>query len=231
MLLQENGQRRRNNSVKVIQKVLQPLNNNATVGGALVPFLTLGIPGSVGIAIITGAFIIHGIQPGPMIFTNEPNLVYGIMFGFLLTTVAMYILGRFLTPMFSRVLTVPNPILVPIVLVLSVVAVFAEHGSFFNVWFALLIGVIGYIMKVLNFSLASFVIAFVLGPIIEVNFRRSLILSEGSLAIFFTRPISLVIALIIIVVLVLPLIKKFKKSKVNQNLLVIKRNKCNHRFI
>src|SRR5690606_6159840 len=104
MLLQENGQRRRNNSVKVIQKVLQPLNNNATVGGALVPFLTLGIPGSVGIAIITGAFIIHGIQPGPMIFTNEPNLVYGIMFGFLLTTVAVYILGRFLTPMFSRVL-------------------------------------------------------------------------------------------------------------------------------
>jgi len=195
---------------------LQPLNNNATVGGALVPFLTLGIPGSVGIAIITGAFIIHGIQPGPMIFTNEPNLVYGIMFGFLLTTVAVYILGRFLTPMFSRVLTVPNPILVPIVLVLSVVAVFAEHGSFFNVWFALLIGVIGYIMKVLNFSLASFVIAFVLGPIIEVNFRRSLILSEGSLAIFFTRPISLVIALIIIVVLVLPLIKKFKKSKVNK---------------
>lgn len=184
--------------------------NNATVGGAMVPLLALGIPGSVGIAVIMGAFIIHGIQPGPRIFEQDSNLVYGIMFGFLLTTVALYLMGRVLTPFFLRVLVVPNYILVPIILMLSGIAIYAESGSSFNLWLALLIGIIGFILKLFDYSLASFVIAFVLGPIIEENFRRALILSEGSYSIFFTRPMSLLIVLMIVAIIVVPLVQRVK---------------------
>ena len=193
--------------------------NNATVGGAMVPLLALGIPGSVGIAVIMGAFIIHGIQPGPLIFKNDSNLVYGIMFGFLLTTIAMFILGKALTPVFSRVLTVPNTVLVPIIALLSIVAIYAESGSSFNLWIALLIGLAGFFLKLLDYSLASFVIAFVLGPIIEENFIRALILSEGSYSIFFTRPMSLVILLIILAVLIVPVVQKMRRKRIRNKAL------------
>lgn len=179
--------------------------NNATVGSGLVPLLALGIPGTVGIAIVMGAFIIHGIQPGPKIFSGDSDLVYGIIYGLLITTVIMFILGKFLTAFFSRVLVVPNYVLMPIILVLSVVAVFAESGSSFNLWIALAIGIVGFFLKVFDYSLPAFIIAYVLGGIIEENFRRSLLLSDGSLLIFITRPISLILVLIVVAILLYPL--------------------------
>ncbi len=172
--------------------------NNAVVGGAMVPLLALGIPGSASIAIIMGAFMVHGIQPGPNVLMTNSELVNGIFYGFLLTTVAMYVMGRFVTAGFARILVVPNSFLVPIVFILCLVGVFITKKSFFDLWFLLVVGIIFFFLKELDFSLPSVILAFVLCPIIEVSLRRSLVLSDGSYAVFFTRPISAVILVLIV---------------------------------
>jgi len=179
--------------------------NNATVGGALVPLLALGIPGSPATAIILGAFIIHGIQPGPNLFTRSADLAQGLFYGYLLTTVAMYLAGRLVTNLFARALTIPNNFLIPAVLILSIVGIFAAKGLFFELWLALAVGVLSYFLKRLHYSLPSFILAFILSPIIEESLRRSMILSDGSYAIFVTRPYSLAILILILLFLGLSL--------------------------
>src|SRR5699024_6166606 len=154
--------------------------NNATVGSALLPLLTLGIPGSATIAIIMGAFVIHGIQPGPKVFETNTVLVNGILWGFLFAAIAMFIIGKILTPFFSRILIVPNKFLVPILLVVSTMGVYVNNKLFFDVWLALGLGIVAFLCKKLDYSLPSFVLAFILSPIIEENFRRSLSMSSGS---------------------------------------------------
>ncbi|KKK36900.1 hypothetical protein WQ57_16815 [Mesobacillus campisalis] len=186
--------------------------NNAAVGGALVPLLSLGIPGSPSIAIISGAFIIHGLQPGPTLFKTEPDLVYGIIFGFLLTTIVMFVIGKYVTTLFARTTTVPNPILIPVVFALSIIGVYVSRSLHFDLWLALLIGIVSYIFIKLNFSIASFILAFVLGPIIEESFRRSLIISGGNFDIFYTRPFSIVLILITLIIIGLMAFKKTKKN-------------------
>mgnify|MGYP002621665224 CR=1 FL=1 len=187
--------------------------NNATVGGSLVPLLSLGIPGSPAVAVIMGAFIIHGIQPGPLVFSNETTLVYSILYGFLLTTVAMYVLGRMLTVFFVKAIIVPYSYLVPIVLLLLIMGVYASKQLIFEISLAFVLGVICYFLKKLDFSLPSIVMAFVLGPIMEESLRRSLSLSQGSYAIFFTRPYSLALVIIIAVIVLVSLVKKLGPSK------------------
>lgn len=187
--------------------------NNAAVGGALLPLLSLGIPGSGPIAVIMSAFIIHGIQPGPQVFKQDPSLVYSIFIGFFLTTVAMYIVGRILTPKFALALSIPSSILIPILFVLTIIGVFASNSLHFDIWFALVLGVISFFLIKLDFSVPAFILAFILCPIIETSLRRSLILSEGSYSIFVTRPYSIVILLIIIAVIILGTIPKIMKSK------------------
>lgn len=171
--------------------------NNAVVGGALLPFLTLGIPGTAGIAIIAGAFIIHGIQPGPQMIRNNPELINGIFVGFILTTIGMFIMGKTLSRGFARALVTPNYILVPGVLILSVLGVYASRGAIFDLWLALGIGVAAYVMRRLDYSVAGFVLAFVLSPIIETSLRRALLISNGDWSIFYTRPISLVLVVLL----------------------------------
>ncbi len=187
--------------------------NNASVGGALIPLFALGIPGSVGIAIIMGAFIIHGIQPGPRIFTSDPTLTYGILYGFLLTTVALYLVGRVLTPLFARVLVVPNSFLMPIVYVIALVGGFSAANRYFDLWLSLILGVIAFLFVLSHFSIASFVMAFVLSPIIEMGLRRSLVLSDGSYTIFITRPFSALFLIVIIIMLMTPVLRKLIKYR------------------
>ncbi|WP_040982095.1 tripartite tricarboxylate transporter permease [Oceanobacillus jeddahense] len=184
--------------------------NNAAVGGAVLPLLTLGVPGSPTIAIIMGAFIIHGVIPGPHIFSENPELTYGILFGFLLTSIAMYFSGRLFTPLFSRVLRTPIDLLIPVVLLVSIIGVFAANYLFFEIWIALIVGVIAFFMRTLNYSLPAFVLAFVLGNIIESNFRQSMMVSGGDLSIFLTRPFSLAIVVLIIIIMLFSLRRKKK---------------------
>lgn len=176
-------------------------SNNASAGGALVPFMALGIPGSAAVAIIMGAFIMHGIQPGPNVFTAERDLVYGIFYGFILTTVAMYLIGRLLTPVFARVLVIPNSFLVATVLVLCLIGIYASKSAFFDLWLALGIGVVFYILKRLQYSVSSVIIAYVLAPIIEENFRRSLTLSNGNYEVFVSSPYSIALVIMILAAL------------------------------
>lgn len=191
-------------------------SNNASAGGAMVPFLALGIPGSAAVAIIMGAFIMHGIQPGPNVFTAERDLVYGIFYGFLLTTVAMFLVGSLVTPVFSRVLLVPNSFLVAIVLVLCLIGIYASKAAFFDLWLALGVGVVFYILKRLDYSVSSVIIAYVLAPIIEENFRRSLTLSNGSYQVFISNGYSIALVLMILLAAAPSIHNAFKK-RANQS--------------
>lgn len=185
--------------------------NNAAVGGALIPLLSLGIPGSPSIAIISGAFIIHGLQPGPSLFKTEADLVYGVIYGFLLTTIFMFVIGRYVTSLFARTTTVPNPILIPIIFVLSIIGVYVSRSLHFDLWLALLIGVISYIFIKLDYSIAAFILAYVLGPIIEESFRRALIISGGDFNVFYTRPFSIGLIFITVVIVGWAILKKIRK--------------------
>lgn len=167
--------------------------NNATVGGALVPLLALGIPGSPTTGIILGAFVIHGIQPGPQVFGQNPELVYGLLAGFMVSVLAMYVFGRLTTPIWARALAVPNYILIISILVLSLIGAYTTRMMVFDVFLALATGLLGFFMKKLDFSLPCFILAYILGTFIEVNFRRSLMMSNVGYAIFVSRPVSAIL--------------------------------------
>lgn len=188
-------------------------SNNASVGGSLIPLLALGIPGSASIAIVSGAFIIHGIQPGPNLFNTNTDLVYGIFYGFLLTTIVMYIVGRLFTNAYAKILKVPSYALIAGVLFLSIIGIYSASVLFFNLWIGLAIGVVFFFLKLLNFSIASFSLAFILSPIIEISLRRSLILSDGSFDIFLERPISVVIIVVILIMIGISIYSLIKNKK------------------
>lgn len=171
--------------------------NNASVGGGLVPLLSLGIPGTPAAAVVMGAFIIHGIQPGPHVLSSDPGLVFGIFYGFLATAVIMYVVGLLVSSLFTRVLVVPSATLVPIILLLSIVGVYASRQVFFDLWISLAIGVAVFVLVKLEFSPAAIIVAFVLGPIMETSLRRTLVLSHGSYSVFFTRSYSIVLLLVL----------------------------------
>lgn len=164
--------------------------NNACVGGALVPLITLGVPGSPTTAVLMGALIMHGIQPGPQIFEREPEVVYGLFIGLMVATLAMYVIGLLATPVWVRMIAVPNAVLAPVVFALGAVGAYALRNQVFDVWLALGFGVVGYVLNKYRFPLAPMVLAMVLGDMIESNFRRSLLMSQGSHDIFFTQPIT-----------------------------------------
>jgi len=175
--------------------------NNATVGGAMIPLLTLGIPGSPSTAVILGALMIQGIQPGPMVFLRSPDLINGIFWGFILSVFAMYFIGKYTTSLWARMLTIPNYALIPIVLIAAYIGAYSKDLNIVDVWIAIIAGVVAYLMRKLNYSLPAFILAFILGPLIETGMRRSLMLSSGSLSIFIERGYSLTILIIIILML------------------------------
>jgi putative tricarboxylic transport membrane protein len=164
--------------------------NNATEGGAMVPLLALGVPGSGAAAVILAAMILYGLRPGPQIFVQQPVLVYSLFFGLAFGAIALLILGLLLTPYLAMVMRIPKPYLITGVVGLAFMAAMAITGLLFDVRLVLLFGVIGYIMRKYEFPAAPMILALVLGFMIETNLRRSLILSDGDWSIFFTRPIS-----------------------------------------
>ena len=170
--------------------------NNAVVSGALVPLLSLGIPGSAAAAVLIGAFTIQGLQPGPLLFVKEPGLVYGLFASLLVGNIVMLGMGLVGTKIWAKVLDVPKNVLTPIVLATILFAAYAESTNVFGVWIALIFGVLGYVMRKYDFPVAPVVLAMVLGGMIEVSFRRSLILSDGSFSILATRPVAAAILLL-----------------------------------
>ena len=193
-------------------------SNNASTGGALVPLLTLGLPGDNTTALILAGFMIHGITPGPLLFRTQGTLVYGIFAALIVANIMMLIVEFLGIRVFTKILTVPKNILLPIVLIFCVVGAYGTNNRVFDVFVMMIAGLLGYGMKKLNFPQAPIILGFILGPTIETNLRRGLMKSHGSFLPFLTSPLSAVFLAITVIVLfvtirkeVLKLIKKQTK--------------------
>ncbi len=159
--------------------------NNGVAGATLIPLLALGVPGDVITAVILGAFMIHGLRPGPVLFQENLDIIYALFMGIMFSSVFLFIIGRSSIRLFSRIADIPNNILFPAVLVLCVYGGYAINNSVFDILVMILTGILGFAMLRTGFPAAPFLIAFVLGPLLEDNFRQSLLLSYGSYEIFF----------------------------------------------
>ena len=186
--------------------------NNGVAGATMIPLLALGVPGDVITAVILGAFMIHGLRPGPLLFVENLSLIYALFIGIMLSSVYLFIVGKFTIRAISRISEVPNRILYPIVLVFCLFGAFAINNNLFDVIVMLLMGCVGYLMMLFRFPAPPFLIAFILGPLLEDNFRQSLILSDGSLGILVRSPICWVFW-ILTLLSIFYLIKSRKKVK------------------
>jgi putative tricarboxylic transport membrane protein len=174
--------------------------------GALLPMVTLGIPGSTTTAVILGGLYIWGLTPGPALFVQQKDFVWGLIASMYIGNVMGVLLCLLLVPVFAAVLRIPAPILTPVIIMLSAVGAFAVDNSTFDVWLLPAFGLLGYVFKKAGYPLAPFVVALVLGDMTEQALRQSLILSDGSLAIFFTRPIAATFTGIALLLFCLPLL-------------------------
>ncbi len=186
--------------------------NNAAAPGSMVPTLALGIPGSGVTAIILGAFLLHGLEPGPLLFQKNPNLVATIFAGIILVNFLMLISGCWVSTLFSRVLDIPYEILAPIILVLSMVGAYTVRNNIMDVWITLIFGVVGYFMFRYEYPVVPLILALILGPMAELNFRRGLIVAHGSVFDMLTRPITAVLLAVAVMALVIPAFRSIRKS-------------------
>jgi len=182
--------------------------NNASVGGAMIPLITLGIPGSGSTAVLIGGLMLQGLRPGPLLMPENPELVYSIFVGFFVAEFFMLAIGLAGTQLWVALTSLRVSILAPFILGLCVIGTYALGNNIFYVVLALAFGVLGYLMEKFEFPLAPIVLAIVLGFIVETNFRRALAVSGGSYAIFFTHPISLILLIIAAASFAIPLIRR-----------------------
>jgi putative tricarboxylic transport membrane protein len=189
--------------------------NNAAAGGAFIPLLTLGIPPNVILALLLGAFIIHGLQPGPLLMVQKPDVFWGIIASMYIGNVMLLVLNMPLIGMWVQVLKVPYPVLFPLILMFCIVGVFSSNAAVFDVFVMMLFGAVGYLMRKFAYEPAPLVLAFVLGPLLESNLRRALILSHGDFTTFVERPISaacLGLAAAVLIVPLLPALARRRKT-------------------
>ena len=184
--------------------------NNGCVGGSLVPLLTLGIPGNSVAAALMGGLMIHNLIPGPELFTRYGAVTYGFIISLFLANIVFLILGLYFAPLFARVTTAPNALLIPLITVLSVIGSFAIKGSLFEVWLMLAFGVGGYFLKRMGFDVGALVLGLILGPVAESGFGQALAISGGDPSIFFTRPLCLVLWVCVVLLLLPAFIRKRK---------------------
>lgn len=189
--------------------------NNAACGGAMIPLFTLGIPGSSCTAIMLGGLMIHGLVPGNSLFSTYADTTYSIFLGFMFSNILMGVIGFLALRQFAKVSKVPNNYLVPIVIGISTISIFAIQNSINDVYIMLLFGIIGYFMLKFGFSTAALVLGMVLSNTLEANYRRAVILAKGDMVgYFFSRPIAVIFAILLIIVLVAPpIVTKLKKAK------------------
>jgi len=164
--------------------------NNAATGGAFIPLLTLGIPNNGVMALMLGALVIHGLQPGPLLMKEQPALFWGTITSMYLGNAMLLVLNLPLIRLWVQVLKIPYPILFPLILLFCLIGVYSVSNSLVEIWFMLGFGVLGYLMKKFEYEAAPLVLALILGPMLENALRQSLIMFDGNPMVFFTRPIS-----------------------------------------
>ncbi len=191
--------------------------NNAVTGSTLIPLLTLGIPGDVITAIMLGALTVHGIVPGPTLFQQQGDFVSALFICMLIVTFLHFFVAMLGLPLFIRAVRIPRGILFPLVIVLCVTGAFVATSSIFDTMVMLGFGVLGYLMVKFGFPIAPMLIGFILGPLVEMSLRQSLIISGNSLDIFFTRPVSATLLTLTLIIIITVGWQRFKELKQNEN--------------
>jgi putative tricarboxylic transport membrane protein len=184
--------------------------NNAAAGSGFIPLLTLGIPPNVVLALLLGAFVVHGLQPGPLLMLQNPNIFWGIVASMYIGNVMLLILNLPLIGMWVQVLKVPYKILFPMILLFCLIGVYSLSNSIFDIYVMIVFGVLGYLMRKLGYEPAPLVLAFVLGPMMENNLRKALIISDGSFWIFIDSRLSLAclsLAALLLATAIIPLVR------------------------
>jgi putative tricarboxylic transport membrane protein len=181
--------------------------NNAAATGAMVPMLTLGIPGSATTAIMLGGLMMWGLRPGPLLFEKNPEFVWGLIASQYIANVMLLILSTAFIPLFVRALRVPYGILMPMIIVFCITGAYSLKNSLFDVGQMLVFGIVGYAMKKLGYSPAALTLALVLGPLAERALRQSLIISDSGAAIFFMRPIAAVLMVMALAAVLVPALR------------------------
>ncbi len=187
--------------------------NNAHANGALIPLFTLGIPASPTVAIIMGAFMMHGLIPGPLLFKDHPTVAWGVIASFYIGNVMLLILNLPLIGIWVKLLKIPYGTLSAIILSFTVLGAYSVNNSVFDVLIMTLFGVIGYLLKKMDFPLAPAVLTLILGPMLERSLRTSLEMSQGSFSIFLESPVAVVFLVLTAVVLIAPSFSFFRKKK------------------
>ena len=185
-------------------------SNSSSVGGALVPLLTLGIPGSASTAVLIGALMIHELRPGPELFTKHPDLVYTLFSSLFMANVVLYLLGTWGSRIWIKVTQVPKTVLYPMIFAFSIVGSFAVRSSVFDVGVCLGFGIVGWMLKKYHYPLSPIVLGLVLGALIETNLQMTLVM--GGPALLFTRPLSATLLAITAVLLVWPVIVELREK-------------------
>ncbi len=184
--------------------------NSAVVPGALIPALTLAVPGSAPAAVLIAALFIHGVRPGPMIMIEQPDFIYSVAAMLVFATLAITIYGLSLTRVFILVLRIPREFLMPVVFTLCVIGPYALTQRIFDIWVMVAFGLVGFVLRKMNYPMAPLVLGIILGSLLDKSLRRGLTLSNGSLEPFFMRPISalFVIVIVLSIILSLPVVQK-----------------------
>jgi putative tricarboxylic transport membrane protein len=164
--------------------------NSGVAGATMIPLLALGIPGDVITAVVLGAFMIHGLQPGPLMFQNNIDLIYAIFIGIMIGSVILFFVGKAAIPILGKLVSMRSSLLFPAVLVLCVYGSYAVNNSLFDVAIMFTMGIVGMVFVKANIPLAPLLIAFVLGPLLENNFRQAMLMGQGDFSIFFSGPIT-----------------------------------------
>lgn len=188
--------------------------NNADNAAAMIPALTLGVPGTIVAALILGALMIHGMQPGPQLFRDRPDVVYGFMLQMLVTAMLIIPLGGlFASRVFARLLLIPPTLLMPLIVATTVIGVYSINNSTFDIVLLFACGLLGWVFEKLDIPLAPAALGLILGPMIEANLRISLLLSRGDPLIFVTRPVSLAIVAVLSAVVAIPLLVRLIRRR------------------
>lgn len=199
--------------------------NNASTGGGLITMLTLGIPGGGSTAVMLGALMLHGLRPGPLLFQNQPQFVWGFIASMYIGNIILLLLNMPLISIWVSLLRIPYNILMPGIIALSAIGVLATDNSITDVWVMIAFGILGYLMKKLGFPQAPLAFGFIIGPLVEKSMRQSLTMSRGSPIIFANRPVTAILLALAILSLFTPMItaawKKYQANKVKAKIAIV----------
>ena len=185
---------------------------NGSTGGAMIPLLTLGIPGSGATAVMMGAFLLHGVQPGPMLFAKSPQSVYTIFVGMLICNLIMILAGLLTAKFFAELMRVPEHVLAAFIVTFCLIGAFALRNNMVDVWFTVLFGILGYYMRRYALPIPPLILGVILGPLAESYFLTTMIGAENDISVFFRRPVSACLIILSIGLLFMPALRKIGKK-------------------